>query len=263
MSYRADDPEALEALLAEWGAPASLRQALLDSGYATLGALAFAVPSSPANAQETFVMNVLGLDPADPAALMLPETACLRRLLAVASSLQLPGLASVSANPVSQPATSASKLTAAEVLSLRRTFQQRYTAELLTPDTMPSVEFLSAIKHAHASGDSVWIPWRLRATESDALSWQDSRRPRTDRQLLRHFLESEEDLPGPTAFIPSARPATVRRALSVFATALSMLHIVHLLVVRRFNDKFLHHALSVPSDPSLRGPSRLSGDSGC
>ena len=43
MSYRADDPEALEALLSEWGAPASLRQALLDSGYSTLGALAFAV----------------------------------------------------------------------------------------------------------------------------------------------------------------------------------------------------------------------------
>ena len=257
MSYRADDPEALEALLAEWGAPASLRQALLDSGYATLGALAFAVPASPANAQETFIMNVLGLDPADPAALMLPEAACLRRLLAVASSLQLPGLASVSASSTPPPATSASKLTAAEVLSLRRTFQQRYSAELLTPDTMPSVEFLSAVKHAHASGDSVWIPWQLRATESDALSWQDSRRPRTDRQLLRHFLESEEDLPGPTAFIPSGGPAepTVRRALSVFATALSMLQIVHLLVVRRFNDKFLHHALSVPSDPSLRGPS--------
>ena len=33
-----------------------------------------------------------------------------------------------------------------------------------------------------------------------------------------------------------------------------MLQIVHLLVVRRFNE-FLHHALSVPSDPSLRGPS--------
>ena len=56
--------------------PASLRQALLDSGYATLGALAFAVPASPANAQETFIMNVLGLDAADPAALMLPEAAC-------------------------------------------------------------------------------------------------------------------------------------------------------------------------------------------
>ena len=253
MSYRADDPEALEALLAEWGAPASLRQALLDSGYATLQALAFAVPASPANAQETFIMNVLGLDPADPAALMLPETACLRRLLAVASSLQLPGLASASASSTPPPATSASKLTAAEVLSLRRTFQQRYTAEL-PPDTMPSVDFLSAVKHAHASTNLVWIPSKLRATVSDALSWQDSRRPRTDRQLLRHFLESEEDLPGPTAFIPSGEP-TVRRALSVFATALSMLQIVHLLVVRRFNDKFLHHALSVPSDPSLRGPS--------
>ena len=64
-------------------------------------------------------------------------------------------------------------------------------------------------------------------------------------------------MPSPTAFIPSGGLAepTVRRALSVFATALAMLQIVHLLVIRRFNDKFLHHALSVPSDASLRGPS--------
>ena len=34
-----------------------------------------------------------------------------------------------------------------------------------------------------------------------------------------------------------------------------MLQIVHLLVIRRFNDKFLHHALSVPSDAYFRGPS--------
>ena len=69
--------------------------------------------------------------------------------------------------------------------------------------------------------------------------------------------EGEEDAPGPTAHIPSGGPAEpiVCRALSVFATALAMLQIVHLLVIRRFNDKFLHHALSVPSDTSLRGPS--------
>ena len=137
---------------------------------------------------------------------------------------------------------------------LRRTFQQRCTAELLTPETMPFIDVLSTIKQAHHSDDSVWVPWRLRATESDALSWRYSRRPRTDRQLLRHLLKGEEEVPGPTAFIPSGGPAepTVRRTLSIFATALAMLQIVHLLVTRRFNDKFLHHALFVPSGTSLR-----------
>ena len=34
-----------------------------------------------------------------------------------------------------------------------------------------------------------------------------------------------------------------------------MLQIVYVLVIRRFNDRFLHHALAVPSDATLRGPS--------
>ena len=73
----------------------------------------------------------------------------------------------------------------------------------------------------------------LRCTEADAISWHDSRRPRSDRQLLRALLEV--DLP---------HLCHSRAALSVFATALAMLDKVHLLVIKRFND-----------DGSLRGPS--------
>ena len=149
MSFRADDPEALESLLFEWGAPGSVHQALLDSGYTTLGSLAFAVPASPANAQETFIVNLLGLDLADSAALMQAEAAFVRLLLASACPLNLPGLSSAGSSAAAAPSpASANKLTPAEVLTLRRTFQQRYTAELLTPDTMPFLESLSAVKHA-------------------------------------------------------------------------------------------------------------------
>ena len=122
---------------------------------------------------------------------------------------------------------------------------------------MPAPEFLSALQHTFTSGASPWLPWRSRCTEADAISWHDSRRPRSDRQLLRTLLEAEEEMPGPTAFVPQSGPVepTVRKALSVFATALAMLDKVHLLVIKRFNDKFLSFALAVPSDSSLRGPS--------
>ena len=74
---------------------------------------------------------------------------------------------------------------------------------------------------------------------------------------VRSFLEAEEESPGPTAFVPNSGPVepTVRKALSVHATALAMLEKVHLLVIKRFNDKFLSFALSAPCDQSLRGPS--------
>ena len=67
-----------------------------------------------------------------------------------------------------------------------------------------------------------------------------SLRPRTDRQLLRSFLEAEEESPGPTAFVPNSGPIepTVRKALSVHATALSMLEKVHLLVIKRSTTSF-------------------------
>ena len=44
------------------------------------------------------------------------------------------------------------------------------------------------------------------------------------------------------------------KALHMFATALGLLQIVHPLTAKRFNERFLQHALAIPSDPSLRGP---------
>ena len=144
-----------------------------------------------------------------------------------------------------------------EVQAMRQKFLASYPGELLTPELMPAPELLSALQHAFATGASPWLPWRSRCTEADAISWHDARRPRTDRQLLRSFLEAEEESPGPTAYVPNSGPVEpiVRKALSVHATALAMLEKVHLLVIKRFNDKFLSFALSTPCDQSLRGPS--------
>ena len=47
----------------------------------------------------------------------------------------------------------------------------------------------------------------------------------------------------------------LRRSLSLFATALAMLDFVHLATIKKFNDRFLHLALTPPMDSSLRGPS--------
>ena len=163
--------------------------------------------------------------------------------------------ADLALNPA--PSAQSHKLMPSEVQAMRQKFLASYPGELLTPELMPAPELLSALQHAFATGASPWLPWRSRCTEADAISWHDARRPRTDRQLLRIFLEAEEESLGPTAFVPNSGPIepTVRKALSVHATALSMLEKVHLLVIKRFNDKFLSFALSVPSDPSLRGPS--------
>ena len=256
MSHRLDDPSALLSLLQQWTAPPEVKSRLEASGFTTLGLLGHALPS--ADKEDSFIITVLGLDPNNPALLHSAAAACLRRLLAAAHDLcpSAPAASPSALPPASAPAAVV-KLSPTDVQALRQKFQASYPGELLTPEAMPAPEFLSALQHTFTSGASPWLPWRSRCTEADAISWHDSRRPRSDRQLLRTLLEAEEEMPGPTAFVPQSGPVepTVRKALSVFATALAMLDKVHLLVIKRFNDKFLSFALAVPSDSSLRGPS--------
>ena len=89
----------------------------------------------------------------------------------------------------------------------RHSAKSSYSGELLTPEAMPAPEFLSALQHTFTSGASPWLPWRSRCTEAD-------RRPRSDRQLLRTLFEAEEEMPGPTAFVPPAVSALSLAVLS-------------------------------------------------
>ena len=256
MSHRLDDPDALSALLQQRAAPPEVKTRLEAAGFTTLGLLGHALPSP--DKEDSFITTVLGLDPNNPVLLHSAPSACLRRLLATAQDM-CPSAPAASGSGSVAPSGSAPvmvKLSPSEVQALRQKFQSSYPGELLTPEAMPAPEFLSALQHTFSSGASPWLPWRSRCTEADAISWHDSR-ARSDRQLLRTLLEAEEEAPGPTAFVPQSGPIepTVRKALSVFATALAMLDKVHLLVIKRFNDKFLSFALAAPSDSSLRGPS--------
>ena len=120
MTHRVDDPAALEALLVEWAAPPGLHQALLDYEFTTLGSLMFAVPESPPSAADSWISNLLGLDPADPRALLSAEVSCLRRLLATARGMCPPAVRPGEPASSQQLPSSASsaKLTPSEVQGL-------------------------------------------------------------------------------------------------------------------------------------------------
>ena len=213
MSHRLDDPSALLSLLQQWTAPPEVKSRLEASGFTTLGLLGHALPS--ADKEDSFIITVLGLDPNNPALLHSAAAACLRRLFAAAQDLcPLAPVASLSALPSGSAQPALVKLSPTDVQALRQNFQASYPGELLTPEAMPAPEFLSALQHTFTSGASPWLPWRSRCTEADAISWHDSRRPRS--QLLRTLLEAEEEAPGPTAFVPQSSPVkpTVRKALS-------------------------------------------------
>ena len=66
-------------------------------------------------------------------------------------------------------------------------------------------------------------------------------------QWLRSLLSAEDDLAGPVASINMNGPveAVLRKSLRIFATALAMLKLAHLLCAKRFVDKLISTAVAV------------------
>ena len=163
---RLDDPAALVALLDQLSASPAVRTALSNKGFASLGSLAFAVSDmSDADEVRLFLRSTLSLADTDDAALVSADSACIRRLLFEASS----------AAPTAS--ASSTKIAVPDLLHLRKNFLAKYPGELLTPDSAPSVDLLSLLKNHHDSQQSLWVPWRLRTSESDATRWEEARRP--------------------------------------------------------------------------------------
>ena len=257
---RLDDPAALVALLDQLSASPAVRTALSNKGFASLGSLAFAVSDmSDADEIRLFLRSTLSLADTDDAALVSADSACIRRLLFEASSAAppKPALGTAALPPAPTTSSSSTKLAVPDLLHLRKNFLAKYPGELLTPELAPSVDFLSLLKNHHESQQSLWVPWRLRTSESDATRWEEARRPRNDRQLLRSLLDADAEPASASISLNMQGPPdpVLRRSLSLFATALAMLDYVHLATIKKFNDRFLHLALTPPMDSSLRGPS--------
>ncbi|CAE7210243.1 unnamed protein product [Symbiodinium sp. CCMP2592] len=250
---RLDDPAALAALLEQLAASAAVRSALAAKGYSL--AYALADPSDP-DEVKVFIRTLLGLsDDTVAAGLVSADAACVRRLLSEAALAApprvTPGLSTLGlpVPPASSSATA--KLQPTDLTHLKKDFMAKYPGELLTPSSTPSLEFLSLLKQHSDSAASLWVPWRLRTCLADAARWEETRKPRNDRSFIR-----QPEPPGPTVSVNmQGHPEPVlRRALSLLATALAMLDLVHLATIKQFHEKFLSLALAAPLDQALRSP---------
>ena len=143
---RMDDAAYLTSLLAEWGAPATLQATLTAGGFNALATVAFAAEEG---SDEAPLIRALLRITDDP----LPVN---------------PSVANALLAPANEP-----KLTA-EMAK----FLSHYPGELLSPEITPSLHLRSALDNKGL----LWVPWRLRSSEADVLHWQESHRPRTDKQ---------------------------------------------------------------------------------
>ena len=236
-----DDPLVLQTLLASWG---RLQLPWLPKALTPWPALH--LPLLPMRLKNLVWALWPSSDPTDWSSPATPAAACVRRLQARCRQI----VSQPSSAP--QPADTAaaapvSKLSPDRIHDLRKQFLSAYP-------TMPSADFLSLLRASIDSKVSLWVPWRHRTSAQDVISFNEARRPRTDTQLLRSVLQGEPDPASALASTSGPTDVTVRRHLAILATAIALLQDVHLLVMKRFNDKFLSLPLSRPIDPSLRAP---------
>ena len=252
-----DDPAALAALLKKWSAPEDLHEVLTQKGFKTIASVAFAIPAQ--GSPDDF-LRVLWPppDPSDTTALVTPSASFARRLLVQSRALIHPsGPAPATPSSTSPDPNPAPKITAEAAETLRQKFMENYPGEILSPANTPSVEFLSRLRSELDKPTTLWIPWRLRTSEQDLQNFYDTRRPRTDGQILRHILDG---IPEPvaaqtTATVSGPVEPALRRHCGLLVTALAFLGDLHLRPGKTFLEAFVSTATAAPLDSTLRPPS--------
>lgn len=85
----------------------------------------------------------------------------------------------------------APKLTATTVTELKKRFKANYPAEILLPETMPSLRLLSYVHHQKTKGEFSWVPWKFRISQlkaDDINQHKSSRIPKSEGLQLHSLL---------------------------------------------------------------------------
>lgn len=141
---------------------------------------------------------------------------------------------------------------------MRDKFMRNYPGELLGPSVSPSLSFLQLLKDKIDNGALSWILWKSRTSESIELEYLERRRPRSDGQLLRSLLSADnvghEDGPEAQVMLSGNPELVLSKVQQLLSNALAMLDEAHLLVLKRYHQRFLELAVQKPMDGSLRAP---------
>ena len=251
-----DESLALRKVLQDCQMSTAAVDHIIGMGYTSIALLANAV-GAESNLDE-FVKHVSPVPEGETFQQFSPQTASIRRSVKECLALSMvAGRASFPEPPV-LPLPRA-KMTSSEYKELKDQFLTNYPGELLTPSNTPSLAFLSFVKDAVDSKTLSWIPWTRRSSESDELEYSEHRRPRTDKQLIRSILADGDigfdDLPEAKVDTGGPVESVLSKFQVVLANALAIAGACHLVVIKRFHQKFLELALQKPRDQHLRPPS--------
>lgn len=155
------------------------------------------------------------------------------------------------------------KLTPQVVADLKQRFRKNYPAEVLLPETTPSIRLLSLIHHQKSKNDYKWVPWKYRLSQakSDELTTARPNRMAKAEGLQLHslLLDSPPEL---TIENGALGIHALRQMFEAYSYAMAMCEVVHLATMKQYFLKFINlMTAKYESETGLRNPTILESQS--
>ena len=141
--------------------------------------------------------------------------------------------------PSSWSETFPPKLTAQIVTELKQRFRKHYPAEVLLPETTPSLRLLSLVHHQKSKSEFRWVPWKYRLSQfkADELSSAKPTRMAKTEGLQLHALLVDTP-PELTIENGSMGMHALRQTFETFSYAMAMVELAHLATLKKLLPSF-------------------------
>ena len=257
----------LAQILSESGVQATFADRLMEDGW---NSELFAVSATSLDKFDEQLPSMLGdLDGITTAvqrsALRLAWSKCSKAYSADNAASKEPTSVPAEANAASSSwsETFPPKLTAAVVTDLKNKFRQHYPAEVLMPDTTPSLRLLSLLHHQKTKKEFKWVPWKFRLSQSKAEELSSTKASRLAKSEGLHLHALLVDTP-PELTIENGSMGlhALRQTFETFSYAAAMVEIAHLATLKQYFLRFLNlMTVKLDAETGLRNPTILEAQS--
>ena len=186
---------------------------------------------------------------------------------AATPSASMPAPNATSSDSASAPSswseTFPSKLTAQIVTEMKQRFRKHYPAEVLLPETTPSLRLLSLVHHQKSKSEFRWVPWKYRLSQfkADELSSAKPTRMAKTEGLQLHALLVDTP-PELTIENGSMGMHALRQTFETFSYAMAMVELAHLATLKNYYLRFINlMTTKMDSETGLRNPTILEAQS--
>lgn len=181
----------------------------------------------------------------------------------VATPSQGPLASETASAPSSWSETFPPKLTGQVVSELKQKFKKNYPAEILLPETTPSLRLLSLVHHQKTKQEYKWVPWKYRLSQAKADELSAAKPNRMAKSEGLHLHALLVDTPPELTIENGAMGMhALRQTFETFSYAMAMVELAHLATLKQYYLRFLQlMTTKLDAETGLRNPTILEAQS--